>query len=114
MLSVAIASISLYACHPRPVNAYAWGKDTNWLRRILRNHYTGLLRGRVTQPGRGYLVLHGNDAPVLDWEVRVVRRFHLEGSRFKILYDEHERMLPGDPQMIESTLDLKGSHSLGT
>jgi hypothetical protein len=64
----------------------------------------------VTRPGRGYLVLHGDDAPVLDWEVCVVRRFHLEGSRFTVVYDEHERMLSGDPHEIESTLDLKGSH----
>jgi hypothetical protein len=37
--------------------AWAWRRDGRLLRRHLRNHYTGLPRGRVTRPERDYLGL---------------------------------------------------------
>lgn len=43
--------------------AAAWGLDFAALRRRLRDHHTGLPRGRITRPGSGYVVIHGNDAP---------------------------------------------------
>ena len=49
--------------------AVAWGKDAKALKRRLRDHHTGLPRGRVTHPKSGYIVIHGDDAPVAvpDW-----------------------------------------------
>ena len=80
--------------------AAAWGKNATALRRYLKDQYTGLPRGRVTRPGR-YLILHGDDTPTADWLTMVIRRFRLEGSRYRVLFDEHERRLPYDRRRVE-------------
>ena len=87
--------------------AAAWGRDAGTLRRRLIDRYTGLPRGRVTRPGRTVLVLHGDDAPVADWREKLIQRYRLGGRPHRFLFDEHERMLPGDPQRVEEALGFR-------
>jgi hypothetical protein len=61
----------------------------------------------VTRPGRAYLILHGDDAPVPDWQARVIERFHLSGHRVTVLHDEHETMIPGHPRVVEKLLGIR-------
>jgi hypothetical protein len=76
--------------------AAAWGKDVAVLGRLLKDYPYGLPRGRVTRPGRTFLVLHGDDSPRPDWLERVMVAFGLERQIVRVLYDEHERMLDDD------------------
>lgn len=80
--------------------AAAWGRDAGTLRRQLMDRYTGLPRGRVTRPWKTVLVLHGDDAPVIDWRERLVDGFRLGGRPHRFLFDEHERMLTCDPKRV--------------
>jgi len=57
--------------------AIAWGKDRTLLRRRLEDRYAGLPRGRVTHPSRPYMILHGRDAPLIEWQGVVAIRFDL-------------------------------------
>ena len=43
----------------------AWDKNAMVLRWLLRDRCYGLPRGRVTRPGKRFLILHGGDAPRL-------------------------------------------------
>src|SRR4051812_26955599 len=65
--------------------AASWGRDARSLGRLLSDGYTGLPRGRCTRPGRRYMILHGDDAPVADWQERIVRAFHLEDRAYRFL-----------------------------
>lgn len=85
----------------------AWGRDAGGLRRPLTEHYTGLPRGRGTRPGKTVLVLHGDNAPVPDWRERLVKRYRLGGRTHRLLLDEHERMLSGDPERVEEALGFR-------
>ena len=87
--------------------AEEWRKDARFLRRELRDCYAGLPRGRVTRPEDRSLVLHGKDAPVSDWLARVIRRFDLDRRSVRVLYDEHERMLPADLRLMAEVLGLQ-------
>jgi hypothetical protein len=51
--------------------------------------------------------LHGKDAPVSDWLARVIRRFDLDRRSVRVVYDEHERILPPDRRLVEGTLGLQ-------
>jgi hypothetical protein len=84
-----------------------WGRDACGLRRRLLDRYTGLPRGRATRPGRTVLVLHGDDAPVADWWEMLIESLRLGARSHRFLYDEHERMLPGDPEQVEESLDIR-------
>jgi hypothetical protein len=86
--------------------ATAWGKDKRLLRILMNNHYTGLPRGRVTRPKGTFLILHGRDAPVADWERRVIQRFDLDRRSVRAVFDEHERMLPGDRRKVNEVLGI--------
>ena len=86
--------------------AIAWGKDHRRLRHRLEDRYAGLPRGRVTLPSRSYLILHGRDAPLIEWLTVVASRFDLPPGRTRILYDEHERMIAGDPEAVERVLGV--------
>jgi len=86
--------------------AALWAKDAEILGRRLALSYTGLPRGRVTRPGGGFLILHGDDSPVAGWLDQVVGRFRLAGSKFRPLFDEHETMIPGHPRAVAAALGL--------
>jgi hypothetical protein len=86
--------------------AIAWAQDRSLLRRPLEDRYAGLPRGRVTRPSRSYLILHGRDAPLIEWLTVVASRFDLPPGRTRILYDEHERMIAGDPDAAERVLGV--------
>ena len=90
--------------------ATTWGKKAPALRRSLKTNYCGLPRERLTRPDR-YLVLHGDDAPIADWLIIVIRRFRLEGSPHQVLFDEHGRMLPGDSRTVERALKISVGES---
>jgi hypothetical protein len=83
--------------------AAAWGKEATFVKRLALA-YTGLPRGRVTKPGRVYLVLHGNDAPTTGLEGRIRLHFDLGRQQVKLLYDEHETMISGHPKAVETLL----------
>jgi hypothetical protein len=71
--------------------ASAWGREVAPLRNRLELCCYGLPRGRLTQPGGRFLLLHGDDAPVSDWLARVLRRFQLNRRSVRLSYSEHER-----------------------
>jgi hypothetical protein len=84
--------------------ARLWGKDPKLFYRRLFDHHTGLPRGRITHPKSGYIVIHGDDAPVIDWLVLVKQKFRL--AEVTPLYTEHEKMLGDDPQAVEDVLGI--------
>jgi hypothetical protein len=88
--------------------ATAWRRDERLLRKHLKNHYTGLPRGRVTQQKSRFMIFHGNDAPVSDWVPMVVRKFDLNRRSVRVLFDEHERMLAEDRSMVNEIFGLEG------
>lgn len=87
--------------------AKAWGKDAQILKRQLALSYTGLPRGRVTRPGKQFMILHGNDSPTPMWEPLVIESFRLSGRKVKFVYDEHETMIAGHPRAVEASLGLR-------
>jgi hypothetical protein len=54
--------------------------------------------------------LHGDDASVPDWQQRVFRAFRLGERAHRFLFDEHEWMLQGDPERVESALGTHVDH----
>jgi hypothetical protein len=89
--------------------ATAWGKDVVALGRMLKDCPYGLPRGRVTRPGRRFLVLHGDDWPRADGLERVVIAFGLDRRPVRVLFDEHERTMEEDRGMIVKALGLSPS-----
>jgi hypothetical protein len=87
--------------------AAAWGKDVAVLGRLLRDRPYGLSRGRVTRPGRRFLVLHGGDSPRPDWLVPVLLAFDLERRDVRVLCDEHERTLDDDRIIVTKALGIR-------
>lgn len=88
-----------------PHLATLWGRDPEAMKRRLAGHCYGLPRGRVTRPGRVYLLLHGDDSPMIsDWTRSVADAFGLHGRRVKPLFDEHEQRLPGDVRALARVL----------
>ena len=71
--------------------ACAWGREVAPLRKRLELCCYGLPRGRITQPGGRFLLIHGDDAPVSDWRTRVLRRFQLDRRSVGLCCTEHER-----------------------
>jgi len=87
--------------------AQVWNRDQTFFRTHLKDHYTGLPRGRVTEPPGGrLLVCHGNDSPVADWLQRVIRGFDLDGRSVRAVFDEHERMLPEDRAKVNEVFGI--------
>jgi predicted transport protein len=85
----------------------AWGKDAAILRRLLKGHCYDLPRGRVTRPGKRFLILHGNDSPCPDWLERVILSFHLDRRSVKSLFDEHERTMAEDRATVSEVLGVE-------
>lgn len=86
--------------------ASAWGKDPVVLKRRLRDHHTGLPRGRITHPRPGYVIIHGDDAPVANWLKLVRLKFRLTQVEVNPEYTEHERMIGDDPRAVEKSLGV--------
>jgi hypothetical protein len=86
--------------------ATAWRREGRFIQRSLKNNYTGLPRGRVTQVKNRFMILHGNDSPVPDWVPMVMTKFELNRRSVIVLFDEHERMLPEDRRSVSKALGL--------
>jgi hypothetical protein len=86
--------------------ATAWPREGRLIRKSLNNNYTGLPRGRVTEMMNQFMIFHGDDSPVPAWVPMVVRKFDLNRRSVKVLFDEHERMLPEDRRLVNEALGL--------
>jgi hypothetical protein len=86
--------------------AVAWGKDAKLLKRRLHDHHTGLPRGRIVHPKAGYVVIHGDDAPVPNWLELVKTQFGLAGVKVTQEFTEHEKMLADDPKAVQAALGI--------
>jgi hypothetical protein len=86
--------------------AAAWGRDAEPLKHCLGGHHTGLPRGRINYPRPGYILLHGDDAPVTDWLSRITDRFHLRDVEVELVGTEHESMDRRDPAAVERVLGV--------
>jgi hypothetical protein len=86
--------------------ATAWPREGRLIQKSLKNNYTGLPRGRVTEVKNKFMIFHGNDSPVPDWVPMVVRKFDLNRRSVRVLFDEHERMLPEDRSRVNEGLGL--------
>jgi hypothetical protein len=88
-----------------------WNQDLRFLVHRLHDHHAGLPRGRITHPKSGYLVIHGDDAPLVNWLELVKVRFRLKAVEVSAEYTEHEEMLAQDLRAVQevlgNSLDLK-------
>ena len=89
--------------------AVAWHKDAAVLRRLLKDCWYCLPRGRVTRPGKWFLILHGDDSPCPDWLERLVLAFRLNRRSVKVLFDEHERTMAEDRRRVLKVLGVPAS-----
>lgn len=88
------------------VLADAWGKDAETLKHHLRDHYTGLPRGRIVHRKSGCVIIHGDDAPAPDWLDLVKSRFRLTGVEAAPEFAEHETMQGDDPKRLQAALGV--------
>lgn len=96
--------------------ATIWGKDHNWLRRVIGDNYTGLPRGRVNRillnDEPGFSIVHGNDFPKGCSISGVLNVFNLKSfqrahpDQVQIYYDHHETMISGDPKRVQKALGV--------
>lgn len=86
--------------------ARLWGRDGGALRRALENHPYGLPRGRVTRPGKRFLINHGGDWPRGDGLERVLLAFGIEPGASRALSDEHERTMRADRAKLARALRI--------
>jgi hypothetical protein len=86
--------------------ATIWRRDARVIQKYLKNNYTGLPRGRVTEQKNRFMIFHGDDAPVPHWVPMVVSKFNLNWRSVKVLFDEHERMLPEDRSRFNEILGI--------
>jgi len=89
--------------------ASAWHKDAAVLRRLLKDCWYCLPRGRVTRPGKWFLILHGDDSPCPDWLERLVLAFRLNRRSVKVLFDEHGRTMAEDRRRVLKVLGVPAS-----
>lgn len=103
--------------------ATLWGKDPDRLRRSIADNYAGLPRGRVNKLRDSWTIVHGNDAPKGTRGVEgVINAFSLRAvitadeDAVKVYEDEHEKMMPGDPEAVQRALGvdlgLKGEFAM--
>jgi len=88
------------------VLASTWGKDAEALKGCLSDHHTGLPRGRIVHRKSGYVIIHGDDAPVPDWLDLVKSRFRLTGVEAAPEFAEHETMQGDDPKRLQDALGV--------
>lgn len=86
--------------------ARLWRRDGGALRRALENHPYGLPRGRVTRPGKRFLINHGGDWPRDDGLERVLLAFGIEPDAARALPDEHERTTRADRAKLTWSLGI--------
>lgn len=86
--------------------AAVWGKDARLLKLRLHDNHTGLPRGRITHPKSGYVIIHGDDAPVANWLKLVKVKFRLTKVKVTPEFTEHERMIGDDPRAVEKALGV--------
>ena len=86
--------------------ACAWGWEAEHLRKLLAPCCYGLPRGRITQPEGGFLLIHGDDAPIADWGARVLARFHLDPRSVHFHDTEHERTSTQDRTTVFAEFGL--------
>lgn len=96
--------------------AVLWDKDSDKLRRLIGDKYAGLPRGRVSKAMGGIVVSHGDDVPITNGMKKVLGVFNLSGlnaKKVRVSPDDHENMMPGDPEAVQEVigvdLGLRGS-----
>jgi hypothetical protein len=94
--------------------ALKWRKEEAKILRKLENAPYALPRGRVARmANRQFGIAHGNDAPVAEAITTIKRAYNLTGLTVKAYEDEHEKMLLGDPELLQQLLavdlGLKGT-----
>lgn len=88
------------------VLAKEWDQDIRVLIRRLHDYHTGLPRGRIVHPKSGYVVIHGDDAPVTNWLELVKAGFGLTEVKLTPEFTEHEMMTGEDPRVVHDVLGL--------
>ena len=94
--------------------AAAWGKAPQELKRRLGQSYTGLPRGRVTRPGKEFLILHGNDSPVPGWQKVVTEGFRPGRTQAQISLRparDHDPRTPPGRRVFARMPTLEPGHS---
>jgi len=102
---------------PSSDHVYVWkhvvdSLERAWGRNVKDCDYCSLPRGRICRrepKSAGYALYHGNDSPVgPEGLVKVAALFNLVG-RCKFIFDEHEQMIAGQPEILSRRLgvDLK-------
>lgn len=86
--------------------AHWWGRSADVVVKQLQNDYTGLPRGRVVKMTGGYGIAHGDDHsdPKFAASVRGLYCLPKEAQPF---FDEHERMIPGDPERFQKVMKIQ-------
>lgn len=92
--------------HILEILADAWDKDAKTLRRQLRDHHTGLPRGRVVHPRPDHIIIHDNNAPVDDWVEQVKSKFRTPEIQAIVEYHESEMMSRVDFQKAQEALGV--------
>jgi hypothetical protein len=85
--------------------ASMWGRSPSDLR-SLKGRYTAVPRGRVSRVPNGWVVVHGGE--IKNTEQGIFNAFNLNRvkSRTKVFIDDHEQMLEGDPERLQSILGV--------
>lgn len=86
-----------------------WKKDTDVLRKKIGKEYTAVPRGRIVYYNGVYKLFHGNDIPTgAGGTKKILGAFNLYSlwreGKVQIMEDEHETMLPGDPEKLQRIL----------
>lgn len=92
-----------------------WEKPVARISGSLADSLYGLPRGRVTRMVDGrYGIAHGNDVPVSRWISTVKAAYRLTTVAVHSFRDEHERMLAGHPENVQTALGIRTNLGLKT
>jgi len=86
--------------------AHWWGRSADVVVKQLQDHYTGLPRGRVVKMTGGYGIAHGNDHSDPNFAA-TVRSLYCLPDETQPFFDEHERMIPGDPERFQRVMKIQ-------
>lgn len=74
----------------------------------VRLAYAGLPRGRVVLLKSGPIIYHGNDLPNGNASIKeIAREFNLPRGKYRVIYEEHEQMIPEHYFTIKNALKYK-------